>query len=90
MPDNVKNTTVFTRQKEWFSLDGAYPRESIDTSEIEDIKEGTVILFPYYLDHYVKPLKDDVERITIAFLILCRLTTVFLALHSAGSLRDQA
>ena len=70
MPDNVKNTTVFTRQKEWFSLDGAYPRESIDTSEIEDIKEGTVILFPYYLDHYVKPLKDDVERITIAFNIM--------------------
>jgi len=70
MPENVKNTTVFTREKEWFALDGLYPRESIDTSELDDIKEGTVILFPYYMDHYVKPLKDDVERITIAFNIM--------------------
>lgn len=70
LPDNVKNSTVFTRTKEWFGIDGTYPRESIDTSDLEDVKEGTVILFPYYLDHYVKPLKDDIERITIAFNIM--------------------
>ncbi len=36
-----------------------------DTGNIESIKEGTVIMFPNHLDHYVLPAEG--ERVTVSF-----------------------
>ena len=41
----------------------------INTSDMDDIKEGTVIIFPSNLLHYVNPVED--ERCTISFNIKC-------------------
>lgn len=38
---------------------------SYDTSKIENIKEGSIIIFPTYLDHYVLPATGN--RITLSF-----------------------
>lgn len=42
----------------------------VHTKDIEDIKEGTVIIFPSNLLHYVNPVED--ERCSIAFNIHCK------------------
>ena len=41
----------------------------IHTKDMDDIKEGTVIIFPSNLLHYVNPVED--ERCTISFNIKC-------------------
>ena len=41
----------------------------IHTKDMDDIKEGTVIIFPSNLLHYVNPVED--ERCTISFNIQC-------------------
>lgn len=67
MPKNIKNTTVFTKELDYYDGVELHDRQYIDTSTIDDIKEGTVILFPFWMDHYVNPMTDDVERMSIAF-----------------------
>ena len=41
----------------------------VHTKDMDDIKEGTVIIFPSNLLHYVNPVED--ERCTISFNIRC-------------------
>jgi len=41
----------------------------VHTKDMDDIKEGTVIIFPSNLLHYVNPVEDD--RCTISFNIRC-------------------
>jgi hypothetical protein len=63
--ENSKNTTEFTSIGKKMSLhrDGEYV---IDTGDIDDIKEGTVILFPSSLHHRV--LQSEIPgRIAIAY-----------------------
>ena len=74
MPENVRNTTVFTRARPQFGNVVKVDRENINTAQIEDIKEGTVLLFPYYMDHFVQPLEEYESRVTIAFNIMSTFT----------------
>lgn len=60
-----KNTTVFTERREALGLFGG-ARLNFDTSRMDDIGEGTVIIFPYYLDHYVLPSPME-GRITVTY-----------------------
>lgn len=61
--NNTSNNTIFK------TFDKIFPTKTssntINTSNIDDISEGTLILFPSVLQHCVKPVLED--RITIAF-----------------------
>lgn len=61
-----KNDTVFTKPTKFM---GEYNlnRENYDTSKVDEISVGSVIIFPSYLDHFVKPLQSKTERITISY-----------------------
>ena len=63
MDQKGENKTSFIHNNFWI-LDTV-----IHTKNLEDIKEGTVIIFPSNLLHYVNPVED--ERCTISFNIRC-------------------
>ena len=59
-----RNRTCFRKST---CTPGTYVGDSYtyDTGEIESIKEGSVIIFPTHLDHYVLPALS--ERVTVSF-----------------------
>jgi hypothetical protein len=64
---NVGNSTIFeNRDRKYLSIfDGI----KIDTMDLYDIKEGTVLIFPSNFLHKVKPIKIP-NRITISYNIV--------------------
>lgn len=64
-----KNGTVFTNRVK--TLGCTHDRTLLETN-LSDITDGTVILFPYYLDHFVVPCPTE-GRVTVAY----NLTTVY-------------
>ena len=62
------NTTVFTKKQQLLH-NLQYDRENFLTAKSE-VSEGYVMLFPYYLDHYVLPSFGGTERISIAYNII--------------------
>lgn len=39
----------------------------------DEVEEGSIILFPSHLPHYVNPIEDEQGRITVAFNITCEI-----------------
>jgi len=62
----VPNSTVFTQTARIMSTDGG-SRADFHTALHNDIRSGTIIIFPSELDHYVLPHEGDRQRITISF-----------------------
>jgi len=62
----VPNSTVFTKKVD---IMGPIPksRQNMNTGYYDDIKAGTVIIFPSSLDHFVTPYNGTGERISISF-----------------------
>ena len=60
--NNKVNNTIF---KSYVSPFSNTRHNIIDTSNINNISEGTILLFPSSLEHCVKPVLED--RVTIAF-----------------------
>jgi hypothetical protein len=62
--EGQKNTTVFRKR---FPLTGKSPHVNAiyDTANCEDIVEGTVMIFPYHLEHYVLP--ETNKKITCSY-----------------------
>lgn len=60
-----ENTTVFTQAGPVLGLFGS-ERLSFDTRRVSDIEAGTVIIFPFYLDHYVLPALTN-GRVTLTY-----------------------
>ena len=64
---NDTNSTVFTtHDRNYLSISDI---AEIDTAELSDIKEGTVIIFPSNFLHKVKPVKIP-NRITVSYNIV--------------------
>lgn len=59
------NSTVFTNYQHILGNDTTQ-RQNYDTSREPTVKEGTVLLFPYYLDHWVSPCQTN-DRISITY-----------------------
>jgi hypothetical protein len=71
--ENKNNTTVFREMtNDWISTSSNCISEtSFDTSMVKDIKEGSVLIFPSTLYHYVSSVKIP-GRITIAINLTSR------------------
>ena len=71
--ENVRNYTVFTElTNDWISTSSeGIDFTQFDTCHIKDIKEGSVLIFPSSLYHYVRSVKIP-GRITIAINISSR------------------
>lgn len=65
-----KNSTVFTNKQYCPGVPGC-TRMNFDTGEKEDIGEGTVMMFPSYLDHFVLPSNID-GRVTLTYNIVAK------------------
>ena len=64
---NVGNSTMFmNHDRNYLSIS---EDTTIDTTDLTDIKEGTVIIFPSNFSHKVKPVKIP-NRITVSYNIL--------------------
>ena len=65
--ENVRNHTVFTEMtNDWISTTSDQLQDvEFNTSDIDEIKEGSVLIFPSSLYHYVRSVKIP-GRITIA------------------------
>lgn len=65
LPPGQPNKTIFTKQQ---NLLGGSPmnRVAMDTSKIEEIGVGSVIIFPHHLDHYVLPFYGEGRRVSVA------------------------
>ena len=62
--ENEANSTVFTtHDRNYLSISDSI---QIDTMDLHDIKEGTVIVFPANFDHKVKPVKIP-NRIVLSY-----------------------
>lgn len=70
--DNERNTTSFREHtSDYKSVYSQMEQHLIDTFDIEDVKEGSVLIFPSSLYHSVSPVKIP-GRITIAINIYSR------------------
>lgn len=63
--ENIVNSTVFKFQNTDFIWNFINRNGSIDTSKIKNIKEGSVIIFPYSFQHFVTPVMKS--RVSIAY-----------------------
>lgn len=65
---NKINSTVFKHENAFTPFTPMFDNtcEVLDTGDIKEIKEGSVIIFSSHLDHLVKPI-DTSGRVTIAF-----------------------
>jgi len=69
--DEPNSTTFEIKDKKGIPFHPTKKKMVFDTSNVDDIKEGTLILFSSTLSHLVKPIKTD-GRVTIAFNIACK------------------
>ena len=63
--ENMANSTVFKFKNTDFIWNFINKNGSIDTSEIKNIREGSVIIFPYSFQHFVTPVMKS--RVSIAY-----------------------
>ena len=68
--DEPNYTTFEIKNKKGIPFHPTKKKMVFDTSNVDDIKEGTLILFSSTLSHMVKPIKTS-GRVTIAFNIAC-------------------
>jgi len=68
--DEPNSTTFEIKDKKGIPFHPTKTKMVFDTSNVDDIKEGTLILFSSTLSHMVKPIKTS-GRVTIAFNIAC-------------------
>ena len=68
--DEPNSTTFEIKDKKGIPFHPTKSKMVFDTSNVDDIKEGTLILFSSTLSHMVKPIKTS-GRVTIAFNIAC-------------------
>ena len=68
--DEPNSTTFEIKNKKGIPFHPTKKKMVFDTSNVDDIKEGTLILFSSTLSHMVKPIKTS-GRVTIAFNIAC-------------------
>ena len=66
--DNEKSSIVF-RKDGPLPFKRPYEEESFKTEKIKEIKEGTILIFPYNLRHLVKPCIKP-GRVTLSYNIL--------------------
>jgi hypothetical protein len=69
--EKSNNTTFEIKNKKGIPFHPTINRMEFDTSDIDDIKEGTVLIFSSTLSHKVKPIEKE-GRITIAFNLSCK------------------
>ncbi len=70
--DDEPNYTSFEiKNKKGIPFHPTKKKMVFDTSDVDDITEGTLILFSSTLSHMVKPVKTS-GRVTIAFNIACK------------------
>lgn len=74
LPPGIKNTTVFTKSQKIMG-NVSNRRDNIDTSKMEDVRAGSVLIFPSHLDHYVVPFYGEGRRITVAANVLTSYST---------------
>ena len=63
--ENIANSTVFKYHSTDFIWNFINRDNSIDTSKIKNIKEGSILIFPYTFQHFVIPVMES--RISIAY-----------------------
>ena len=63
--ENMANSTVFKFNNTDFIWNFINKNGSIDTSKIKNIREGSVIIFPYTFQHFVTPVMKS--RMSIAY-----------------------
>ena len=68
--DEPNSTTFEIKDKKGIPFHPTKTKMVFDTSNVDDIKEGTLILFSSTLSHMVKPIQTS-GRVTIAFNIAC-------------------
>ena len=68
--EEEKNHTIFTVDDPIIPCQPMFGKIVFDTGDVDEIKEGTVLIFPNSLKHSVPPVNLD-GRITIAFNISC-------------------
>lgn len=68
--EEEKNHTVFTVDDPIIPCQPMFDNVDFDTGNVDEIKEGTVLIFPITLKHFVPPVNLD-GRITITFNISC-------------------
>jgi len=72
--EEKKNSTLFTVDDPVIPFHPIFDKIEFNTGDIDEIKEGTIIIFPNSLKHSVLPVNLD-GRITIAFNIACSFST---------------
>ena len=68
--DEEENSTVFKLTDTAIPFHPLMHPFEVDTSKIDEIKEGTLLIFSNQLEHGVRPIKKS-GRITIAFNLAC-------------------
>ena len=68
--DEEENSTVFKLTDTAIPFHPLMQPVEFDTSKVDDIKEGTVLIFSNQLNHSVRPIKKS-GRTTIAFNVAC-------------------
>ena len=68
--DEEENSTVFKLTDTAIPFHPLMQPVEFDTSKVDEIKEGTVLIFSNQLNHFVRPIKKS-GRITIAFNVAC-------------------
>ena len=63
--ENISNSTVFKYNNSEFIWNFIDRNGSIDTSRIKNIREGSVIIFPFSFQHFVIPVMKT--RVSIAY-----------------------
>jgi hypothetical protein len=63
--ENKNNNTIFKFPSNEFNYDFIINSDIINTGNIKNISEGTVIIFPFNFEHYVIPVSKN--RITLAY-----------------------
>jgi len=63
--ENLSNSTVFKYPTTDFIWNFITGNNKIDTSRIKNIKEGTILIFPYTFQHFVTPVMKS--RMSIAY-----------------------
>ena len=63
--ENLSNSTVFKYPTTDFIWNFITGNNKIDTSRIKNIKEGTILIFPYTFQHFVTPVTKS--RVSIAY-----------------------
>ena len=68
--DEEENSTVFKLTDTAIPFHPLMQPVEFDTSKVDEIKEGTILIFSNQLNHFVRPIKKS-GRITIAFNVAC-------------------